>query len=614
MKNLRRLFFVRTAALAAGALALLAAPSHATFDFALTHTFGTGSFPLTWTATTDPSSTTAKVTYYVLSRFGFTNPLAGGTTVAVVFDKATIIAGLGSGSHCTVVRASTTVSGIFDTSTIQCHSYLHCGSGDPSCVARTDGNGTQLGFGQLWKWTYRLDSDSEMTVKIWKPGTPFYTDTATGFSTTTANPLTNLVKVLVSSVPRTGELDAGISNTETWDVRDASGTVVTNGIYLVDFMATNPLLTPTTRYQDVFTLPVDVLRIMNFTTVGISPTSSLASIKYDVTGDASVRIVIAQPGRKFTMDGSGLVQALNAAGTAVDTSSTSVVRVITFNRKAGTYSETWDGLDTLGVAVSSGVYTVGISAIDGFGNRAIDPGGNDGAQATTIPVERTASQTAADTTAPTISAITVNGTSIASGNPQFAAGTSFTDVVITLNETAGSGSNVSLVSLTAPTSSGGGTVANSGVTVTFSTAVAQTSTGTYTVQVTAKDTLGNTATPQAFTFSIQPGSVGGTTIVRQSEESFKKTVTSYPNPVRTGPAKFDFTLTVASTVDIDLYTLKGDRVFHQTQAFAAGANTFNWDLVNNSGSGIATGVYLLRITANDGQSTIRASRKVMVIR
>ena len=319
----------------------LAAPSFATFDLALTHTFGTGSFPLTWTATTDPSSTTAKVTYFVLSRFGFTNPLAGGTTVATVFDKASIIAGLGSGTHCTVVRASTTVSGIFDTSTIQCHSYMHCGAGDTSCVARSDGGGGQLGFGQLWKWTYRLDADSEVTIKVWKPGTPFTTDSATGFSTTTANPLTNLVKVLVSSVPRTAELDAGISNTDTWDVRDASGTVVTNGIYLVDFMATNPLLTPTTRYQDVYTLPVDVLRIMNFTTEGISPTSSLAKIKYDITGDASVRIVIAQPGRKFTMDGNGEVQALNSAGTAVDTSSTSVVRVITFNRKAGlAYSET----------------------------------------------------------------------------------------------------------------------------------------------------------------------------------------------------------------------------------------------------------------------------------
>lgn len=633
----RRIFFARPAALAAGLLAGLAAPGRAVFDLGVIKTAGFTEYTLSWTAVTPPV-TGEKVSYHVFVSSGFISPFSAVMPTGVArnylgafFDVATGKLNLPSGTICFGLIATTASSqltspintanatGGYDRSVVDCHSFLHCKGGQDSCVERSDGGNTQIGFGQKWNWAYNLDDDAKVTIKIYPEQALFYTDPQNGFSTTT---YTSPTKVILSTTPRTGERNTGVSNNDSWDLRDPDGKVVANGLYRVHFEVTDPtlnlltIMAGATRYADYFSIPVDVLRLMNFTTEGISPTSSLGKIKYDITGDATVRIVIAQPGRKFTLDGSKNVQSLNAAGSAIDTSTTSVVRVISFNKKAtiGT-SETWDGLDSLGVAVSSGLYTVGISAKDGFDNNALDSFGNDGPQATSIPVERTAAQTAADTTAPTISAITVNGTSIASGNPQFAFGTTFNSVVITLNETAGTGANDSIVSLSAPGASGGGTISNSAVTVTFTTATTQSSTGSYTVQVTAKDSLGNTATPQAFTFTIQPGGTAGTgTVARQTEDDFRKTVLSFPNPVRTGPATFAFDLKLASTVDLDLYTLTGERIFHLTQPFGAGANTFNWNLVNDGGAKIATGVYLLRITANDGANTVRASRKVMVIR
>lgn len=677
-----------------------------------------------WGKAVDPRDPVgvSTITYYVLRKFGLTNPLSGGTTIAIVANQTSINFGTHSlGTFCAVVRASNTISGLFDNSVVTCHCFVNKGSpaeGENCGVTRTDSAGQQLGFDQRWYFKYYLDEDAEVTLRVFPPNTPLSVDTS-GFLNVSGNPAPT--KVLVDHVPRSGEMySSGYwKNTDIWDSRDSSGTTVPNGIYIGQIFITSPLLSPTTRHISLFTIPVDIIRFTEFNTVGISPTSPLGRINYAITGDSTVRIVVAKPGRKFTYDSNGDVQPLNAAGTAMDTSTNSVVQVLTYNKKAGTYAEAWNGTDTSGVSVSSGIYSVGVSAKDAFNNIALNLSSNhDGPVVGTIPVERTASQSAIDTTAPSVSAISVSGVPISlSGGTSINIG--FTTLVATLNEVAGTGTNESSISLSGPAGAvAGGTIASSSNTVTYSTATTQTSSGTYTITITARDTLGNASSAANYTFqattdtvapvvasiSVNGSSIslvgasgfttpfttvvvalnepsgtgpyvstvtlagpagavagsfaissntltftaaasqsstgtytvtvtardsnGNTTLAAnytfgmsatsgspgtQTPEDFKATVKAYPNPVRRAPLSVDFTLGASATVDFDVFNILGERLFHKTVTYAAGSQTYTWNLVNDFTARVGNGVYLFRITANDGRQTLKVTKKVMVI-
>lgn len=506
MKRIR--FFALAAGLALAAALLPAKAQAADFTVTLAGVSNT----ISWTAQVDPSSTTAPVTYYVYYKFGKFNQgdILAGTLIYTGPSTSLTYPNHMQGTYCVVVRSSSPVSGIFNTSPEACHSWLHKtgGLGDEGII-RVDGGGTQLGMNQQWYFTYFLDDDSLVTLNIYPPGTGLTTDTS-GFSTVAGSPTPT--KVVVSSTPRSGELGGEVSNTEMWDSRDSAGQVVSNGLYIGQFIITNPLSTQTTRYIGVFTIPVDVIRFTAFSTEGISPTQSMGKINYTITGDATVRIVVAKPGRLFTFDANGdaypLCPAATPAGagciaSTIDVTTYSVVQTLTYNKRAGTYSEGWNGTDWAGAAVSSGIYSVGISARDGFGNQALNlSGGNDGPVQGTIPVERTAGQSAIDTTPPSVTAVSVGGTSIALGGGTNV-NTGFTSIVFTLNKSGGTGVNSSIVSLTTPNASGampGGLVTTSGSQVTYSTATPMNSTGTYTVTIIAKDTLGNMSSVNSYNF------------------------------------------------------------------------------------------------------------------
>ncbi|MBI4346827.1 MAG: T9SS type A sorting domain-containing protein [Elusimicrobia bacterium] len=672
-----------------------------------------------WTAAVDPSTPTAKVSYFLLRRGGIVDPLAGGTTIAFVFDTTSInFLSKYPGTGCYVVKSSNVVSGVFGLSDTVCHSYMHdTSNGNDGGVERSDANGTQVGFNSQWQFKYFLDQDSFVTAKVYQSTVPFTTSATDGMPNLT-DPNTKALKVVLSSAPRTGELFNGsASNTDFWDSRDSSGVLVTNGIYKIHWIVQD--VNATIVHRMLTTVPVDVLRITAFTTTGIAASGGNATITYNITAAASVRVLIAKPGRRLVLDANGDIQSLNAAGTAIDTSSTSVVNVINFNRAAGSNTETWNGTDTQGVAVSSGVYVVGISAKDSFGNQAAGTGGTEEAVQGTIPVDRTASQTATDNTPPTVASAKVGTTQVSlTGGTTVSA---FTSIEFTLNETAGTGSNISVVTLTGPGGAvGGGNVTASGNTVTYSTATTQSSSGTYTTTITAKDSFGNQSsavtvnftipapvlptvstvavngtsinlaggssispgwTSIAFTLSVAAGasastgpisvtsgafnlggsisaagnvvtwstntavqapgsylititpidslgttgapvtvsfnvaaSGGGGSGSTMTQDAFRASVVPFPNPTASGPMRINFTVANNATVDFDLYTLSGSRVFHQTQSYTSGAQTFNWNLVNQSGSPVATGVYMLRITANDGQNVLRATKKVMILR
>ncbi len=680
MKTTRRYFFsVIVPAFAAAGLVLVglsgprpaaatqAVTRPAVASQAITLTLATGAealnYNLSWTAITVVPA--ASFYYLVSSTFGLIYPLntttnglgtyvtSTATTESLFFEKTSAVIGnIGPGSRCFIVEASTSpaMDPLYGRSGEACHSFFGAtGASEIPTVDRVDGEGGQTGFGQIWRFTYFIDRDALVSLRIFQATSTLVQTDSKGFAVMSdrnktglpefllggnpANPTefevllsTSIIKTVTDKVPRSGERSgASVSNTETWDMRDSSGAVVTNGIYYANFFVTSPLLTPTTRFAEVFTVPVDTLRILDFTTVGITPTSALASIRYKITGDAAVRILIARPGRQFALDAFGTILAKCPPGATnctasptlagTDISTNSVVQIITFNRKAGSYTESWNGQDTLGVAVSSNIYSVGISAIDGFGNHAVDSSGQETAQATTIPVERAASQTAGDTTAPVVTAITVNGSSILTGVATLTA--SFDKIEITLGEDSGTGINETSVALAlAPGAvSQGGAVAIPGTggtlrSVTYSSATVLATTGTYTVTVTPRDASGNSAT-QTFSFLLASATSASTKL---NQEQFQNSLIPGPNPVREAPAKFNFRLSQASSVTIELFTLTGERVFLQTQPFAAGAQAFEWSITNSGGSRVGSGVYLLRISANDGSSTLVATKKIMVIK
>ena len=685
-------------------------PAQATFQFTIASEL-TGSY--VWDAAVDPSSTTATVLYYLLTKPGLSsNPLNGGTTSFIGTLTNFSNGGHATNSFCAVVVASDTVSGIFDSSVIQCHSFLHAsGGGNANSISRGDGNGGQIGFNQTWNLGYFIDTDAYMVVKVYPPSTTFVSDPVTGFLTPPPGAVPTAT--IVDGVPRSGELAGGTwENTEIWDSRNSSGTTVNNGIYPVFFSAY--LQDGTTRYSYTQQIPVDIIRFTAFNTTGLSAVVPLGDINYSLNANANVRIVIAQPGRQFTIDGSGLVQSLNAAGTAIDTTTASVVTVLSGQRSAGANTETWNGTNSLGVAVSTGVYAVGVSATDGYSHQALNLSGNNGPLAGTIAMDRIPSQTAAGGAVPSVTAVSVGGMNVTlNGGTSVVA---FSQINATLSAAGGPLTTVALTGPGGPIA--GGIVTVSGTAIAYSTSSILSSTGAYTVTIAPYDPSGVAPGPvQVTPFLVAPGAgpsvtgaaingtslglstptaiappfsaisitlsgaggagtavaltgplgpiagssvtVSGTAVTFTvpsvstvgvysvtinpigstgnvgpvstigftvsasgaggsigTNAGFSSSVVSYPNPVKTAPAKIRFTVGLDTAMDIDIYTLTGRRILHQSQTYAASSlpQFFPWFLVNDSGGSVASGVYLVHLTATSAEGTTRVSKKIMVVK
>ncbi|MBI4370311.1 MAG: T9SS type A sorting domain-containing protein [Elusimicrobia bacterium] len=555
--------------------------------------------------------------YYVMAASGPSNPMVSGTTVAVVANALFTNLNLPPGTWSFIVQAfSNSEHKIVARTDIETHYFLsNSGCSGNGSFLRGDSAGGQLGFGQTWNFEYLLMHDAEITVAVYSTATVFSsTVSRSGFVHPIVNPIP--IKTVVDRMARSGALaDCDVSNKEIWDSRDSSGTIVPNGFYYVYFKATNPLFPGTTLYTGVLSVPIDILRFTAFDTVGISEGGSLASIKYTITGDAAVRILIARPGRRMVLDSNGDIQSLNAAGTAIDTSTDSVVQTLIFNRKAGTYSESWNGTESNSVAASSGIYVVGISARDSFGNKAIGLLNDDGPMVGSIPVDRTASQTATDTTAPSVAGVTIGGNSISLTGATVISN-SFSSIIIVLDETAGTGSNaptVSLVSSTGTTLSGTLSISASSLTYTLSSTVS--STGTYTLSVTPRDASGNVGSLTSVTFLLQEASSGGSGSSGSASraETFRNSVYAYPNPVKSAPLRVRYDLDRSADVEFDVFNLLGERVYHvETSGVTSGAQTLTWNLVNDASSKIGSGIYIYRLRTK-GSDQVEATKKVVVV-
>ena len=71
---------------------------------------------------------------------------------------------------------------------------------------------------------------------------------------------------------------------------------------------------------------------------------------------------------------------------------------------------------------------------------------------------------------------------------------------------------------------------------------------------------------------------------------------SWPNPAR-GEAIIRFDLPIAAPVRLVVYDIQGRVVRHWSRAYEAGRQAWHWDLANETGTRVAAGVYLYRLTA-----------------
>jgi hypothetical protein len=80
------------------------------------------------------------------------------------------------------------------------------------------------------------------------------------------------------------------------------------------------------------------------------------------------------------------------------------------------------------------------------------------------------------------------------------------------------------------------------------------------------------------------------------------------------PIKFLVTLAQPGQMNLALYSLSGEKVYNISAGGTAGLNTLVWDLTNSLNQPVASGLYIYRLSANEGTTNENRMGKVVVIR
>jgi flagellar hook assembly protein FlgD len=449
----------------------------------------------------------------------------------------------------------------------------------------TDFGTTTIAHSLPIHFSYQLTQEAWTTITIYN----------TNSTVTTADD--TLVKRFTYTAPRNSEgQDRNFREYQTWDGTDENIKLVSSGIYrfAIDayFDHTSSADRDTADSRG-WTFALDK-RIVDINTTGITASNALASIKYTLSETANVKIKICKSGTTFTTD--------TATGEAVPNPAANLVKTFTFyQQSSGEQEVTWDGNDEGGVAKDKGVYFVVITATDAEGNKFFNTSGTDNLFRTTVSIDKTASQIATDSGAPTVTSVTpANGTILTS---------SFTEVSAVLQDDSG-GSGVDLVNsaitLTDPSGNSiSGTQSNNGSDTITLTVAAQTSNGTYTIRITPRDLVGNIGSQATYTFTLN------TTV---EEKDFKDSVFVYPNPVKGRNATFAYSLTGSATVTIDVFTILGEKIWSKViYDSGSGDKRVTWRCVNDDGEVLADELYLYKITAAYSNGNTRSTTKKLII-
>ncbi|MCB4792009.1 MAG: T9SS type A sorting domain-containing protein [Elusimicrobia bacterium] len=495
----------------------------------------------------------------------------------------------------------------------------------------------ELHYGPPFKFNYYLSKNGFVTMKIWdRKQTPITSDDT-------------LVRVVVSSAPRKegdniSSIDKGASpddwdktvQVESWDGRNEKGLIVNNDVYrytvdAIEFWGQsgsffNKNITDSHNIEG--TIAFDVLRLINVASLGITQDTPLGHIKYTLAGansqmgGAKIKIIICSPGTTFYMSQTtGSLHYLSSStysyvpGDPIPFNKNNIKKVFVFNRSAGDQDETWDGYDEAGMSLPNDNYVFTVSGIDDSGNHAIDNSGNDKVIIGNITIDKTVAQVAGDSTAPTITDVTVDGTSVFSVSPILSQ--PFTTITVTLEDTGGSslslstttGSGVTVLGGLSPTSISNaiaGTHGTSGGNVITFTCAPQSTYAYYKIQIVAKDNAGNTTTDNTkYSFSLSVTQAGLQAALQQS-------IYVYPNPAK-GVAAVTFAYNAASvtTATLEVFNILGELVYTEPWPAASGEIKRPWGLINQAGKKLATGLYLYRI--NIGNSSDKKALNKLVI-
>ncbi|MEW6556199.1 MAG: T9SS type A sorting domain-containing protein [Elusimicrobiota bacterium] len=255
----------------------------------------------------------------------------------------------------------------------------------------------QLGMGPGWFFKYQLFDDSYVTIRIYPPCTQVSSTTYFGYPLVISSAP---IRTIIHKTPRSMELiDSSWWNTDEWDCRDDSGTIVNNGIYIVSIDAYNRhyitfdptdnaaespgpatvTISTTTRGRRGHwwgSIPVDILRIMKLQSNTISDYANQSNaFSYRLTGAANVTIKVYQGGATFT--GIDTNPNSDTYGEAIPSAGATLVKTIKYYRAAGNYEEGWNGYDDNGLPLANGIYTYSISAVNDYKRIATDEYGND---------------------------------------------------------------------------------------------------------------------------------------------------------------------------------------------------------------------------------------------
>jgi len=92
-------------------------------------------------------------------------------------------------------------------------------------------------------------------------------------------------------------------------------------------------------------------------------------------------------------------------------------------------------------------------------------------------------------------------------------------------------------------------------------------------------------------------------------------VVAAPNLSRDGePIQFQISMGGPARMDLALFTLLGERVYQVSAEGHSGRNSLAWNLQNNAGSSVASGLYIYILRTDNGVDRSTKMGKVAVLR
>jgi hypothetical protein len=521
----------------------------------------------------------------------------------------TSVDGYGAGAASFVIVGTDTATGRFDYSPIRYSHLIHRTLSPISQdIVFKDQDNSRNGGGQQWRFDYKLQLDAYMTIAIYPPGVVFSTDSVSGFVVSASSAP---VKTILDNTPRSEQMAGDVFlNTDFWDLRNSSGTIVPKGLYSALFTARSSSDGTTISDTVVRTIPNDSIRLYTITSTPITDTATSSSLGFSVNANARVKLIICTPGTKFTVAASagslpyltgqtytyiaGDIVPLHPTTLLVDGSR--LLRVLDFNVASGSHIFPWNGADQVGTILASGMYPFGISAEDSFGGHAVDLTGNNYAQWGSIPINRSSMQ---------FQAVAANSLSPQAGQILT---TPFSRLAISLGPTMDGvtvDGNRSTVVLTGPDHRAlpGVNQWNSQSNVLeYRLDKSPTQTGDYKVEVTARGSVlahgpFESRYESFFTYHAPDG---------LKEENTYIT----PSPVKNvTEATFHFGLANPSEVRLRVFNILGELLYERSESRGSGHQTLGWNLANQAGQVLASGVYIYSLEAEGRQ----VKKKFMVI-